>query len=348
MNIGYLSINDPIPPRDMIYLKALRKKGHQIETIIDNNSGFSKIFKITSKLIRMAKKDIIWVGYTSPTLVPVAYLLRREKVFFNAFSSFYESMILSRKVGPVISFKSLKYWLLDFFSFQLANLIATETNNQKKFIAKTFFVSPKKMIRVWTGADDEFFFVEPELKKNDVFTVVFRGGFLPEAGVPILLEAIKKLKNRPDIKFKIIGYGLEENKIKDMIRDYDLKVELITEKQTMDQLRKLIQPCHLSLGQLANHERLKRTIPHKAFEFLAMNLPYLTARTEGILELLEEDKTCFCFKPGDSQDLAEKIIFLKDHPEIVKTVSCNSYSLYRTSLTSDILANNLINSLEKI
>lgn len=348
MKIGYLSINDQIPSRDLIYLKAIEKKGHRLKIITDHSSGLTKIFKIAKELEKTEGQDVVWIGYTSAILVLLVYCLRKEKIFFNAFSSFYEGMILSRKVGRVFSLKSLKYWFLDFISFQLSSLIAVETNHQKDFIAKKFFISKKKFIRVWTGADDEFFFADKNVKKEEKFTVIFRGGFLPEAGVTVFVEAINKLKHRPDIKFRIIGYGLEEEKIRKMIRQYDLEVELITVRKTMDELRQLMQPCHLSLGQLANHDRLKRTIPHKAFETLAINLPYLTARTEGILELLEEDKTCFCFEPGNSDDLVKKILFLKDNPALLNTVRENGYEFYQQNLRSDILTENLINKLNKI
>lgn len=347
MFIGYFNISPSVPNRDLVYLKNFDKMGHEIQYFQDTSKGIVKFIKIARKYLKSTSKfNIIWVGYTAYILVPWIKIVTRKKIVFNASNSLYDGMIISRGVGSRFSYQSIKYWLIDFFSFLFSDIILVETNKQKEYISDKFFVDSKKIMRAWTGADDDTFFKDDSIKKSEVFTVVFRGGFLPESGVDCAVLAAKILKNE-NIKFRIIGWGMMENQIQKIISENNLSnVELFIGKNfPNDELRLMMQSCHLCLGQLSDHPKLQRTIPYKAFESLAMGMPYLTARKEGILELLEEGKTCLCFNPGDPEDLATKILEARDNSESTNKIASNGYDLYTSELRSDILAKNIISKI---
>ena len=104
------------------------------------------------------------------------------------------------------------------------------------------------------------------------------------------------------------------------------------------ELRKKFQECHLSIGWLCNEPRAMRTIEHKTFESLALRLPYLHARTPGILELIEENKTGFYCNSNDAQNLADKILELKNNPALLNEVAENGYRLFNQKLRPKYLA----------
>ena len=131
-----------------------------------------------------------------------------------------------------------------------------------------------------------------------------------------------------------------------MLTGFDSKnVEWISQKLEQNELRRLMQECHLSLGQLSDHERLTRTIPHKAFESIVMKIPYLTARNEAVLELLTENQTCFCSNPADAQDLAYKILWVKNNYQVAQAIAENAYQLYQKKLAPKLLAKNVLNQI---
>ncbi len=347
MLIDYFNINHKIPNRDLIYIKNFQKMGHTVRYFQDESTGLNKFLKIFNKKRHENKPpDILWVGYTAYILVPFIKIFFSGYLVFNASNSIYDGMIISRKVGSQFSFVSIKYWFIDFLSFLFADLILVETDRQKEYISKKFFVNKNKIIRAWTGADDEFFFKDDSIKKDDDFTVVFRGGFLPESGVDCAAQAATFLKEE-NVRFRIIGWGILEEKVKKIISENNLtNVELIIGRDfTEEELRNMMQSCHLALGQLSNHPKLLRTIPYKAFESLAMGMPYLTARKEGILELLEEGKNCLCFSPGDPSDLAQKILWAKSNMVKVGEIAKFGYDLYNSRLKSEILAKDIISEI---
>ena len=101
------------------------------------------------------------------------------------------------------------------------------------------------------------------------------------------------------------------------------------------------------MGQLAKHERLVRTIPHKAFEAAFLGKAYLTGRNQGILEIFEEDKEITCFNPGDPIDLAKKILELFAEPKSLKNLGLNMQVKYNKVASQTHLSEKLLNTIKE-
>jgi glycosyltransferase involved in cell wall biosynthesis len=345
MKIGYVNINSG-NSRDVVTIRGLRENGATVIELTDNTPGWRKFGEIAKK-IKESKNhfDLIIVGYTGGILVPWLWLINKRPVVYNALASFYESMIISRRAGTRFSPAGFKYWLIDWLAFRTAKLILVESQHQKDYLRKTFHISPEKIIIHLTGVDDSSFYFDPAIKKLGRFTVLFRGKFLPEAGVDTVLKAAKLLE-KENIDFRILGHGLLEKNVRQLVDDLKLKnVELITEYLALEKLREKMLECHLSLGQMADHPRLQNTIPHKAFESLAMKLPYLTGRQPAVLEILRENETCLCCQPGDPMDLANKILNLEKEPERLTNLAAKAFDWYQNNLTAKKMGGKLLNQL---
>ncbi|MBI2062856.1 MAG: glycosyltransferase [Candidatus Yanofskybacteria bacterium] len=346
MRFCYINITQDPPSRDAVYLRGLEENDCEILYCNDGSSTFlKKIWQIIKKHGHAKRNyDMLWVGYGAHNLVPLAKLISRKKVVFNALGSLYEGRILSRRQAMPFSPKATWIWLIDFLAFHLSDVSLVETEAQKEWLMKKFFLGNNKLTVALTGVDDNLFFREPEANMSATFTVLFRGGFLPESGIEYAIDAAEILKNEK-IKFRIIGRGQMEKIVKEKLAKFDSKnVEWISQKLEQNELRRLMQECHTSLGQLSDHNRLTRTIPHKAFESLAMKIPYLTARNKAVLELLTENETCFCCRPADARDLADKIIWIKNNYEKAQKIAENAYRLYLRELTPKILARKVLES----
>ena len=345
--IYYFSHTKDTPPRDMVYLEGLVQNGIEIIECKDSSSSWKKFLALYKKYKKIrGGHDLIWVGYSGHTLVPFIKLISNKKIIFNALGSLYEGKVVSRGQKGLLGLKSVYYWLIDFLAFHSASLSLVETNEQKKYLARKFFLPDEKLTRAWTGVEKTKFFYNPTIKKTDIFTVLFRGAFMPESGIEYAVEAANILKNK-NINFRIIGHGIVADKVKNLIEKYQLaNIEWITEKLAAGKLAEKMQECHLSLGQLSDHERLQRTVPFKVFESIAMKIPYLTARNPGILELLKENETCFCANPADPEDLAKKIVELRNNPELIKKVAESAYQLYQKELQPVQLARHLLDIIK--
>lgn len=289
--------------------------------------------------------DFIIVGYDSSVLAIFLRLFSRKKIIYCAVLPIYERIVLSRNLAGRLSWKRPYYWLVDFLAFHLVDLTMMESNHQIDYISKFYFVSKDKFIRSWIGVDENNFFLDPNIQKFSKFTILFRGSLMPEAGAEYVIWAAKILE-KEDINFIMLSGGLLLDKIKKLIENSKLNnLELRSDLLPYEELRTLMQKCHLSLGQLSDHIRLTRTVPHKVYESLAMKLPYLTATSTGILELLKDGETCITCKPADTHSLADKILWVKSNYHEATVVAENGYNFFINELRSATLAKKLLNKL---
>ncbi len=342
MKFLYVSTGDNYPP-DKHLIDGLKENGHDVFELIEKGQNPGKYIRFAKRFRKERRPyDAVMVGFTLPLLVPIVRCLSLKKVIFNAISSQYEANIISRSTNSPWSLAALKWRLIDFLSFHLSSRVLVESNAQINFIHTFFLVPKKKLVRAWMGVDEDVFFRDAAIRKNQKFTVLFRGRFLPESGVLTVIETAKKLESQ-DIQFLIIGHGFMYREVNALMEKLKPKnIEIISERLPEKELRNRMLSCHISLGQLANHPRLLRTLPAKLFESLALGLPYLTGRNAGVLELLRENETCIAVEPDNPNDLAKNILYLRDNPKMLEKVAERGYNLYKEKLTSKKLAEEVI------
>lgn len=346
MKILYISRTRLNYSLNSVYIHGLRQNGVEILRFKMPSGGLGSYLAALS-FVRKNKEDsdCLIMGYDSSILAVFLRMFYRKKMIYCAVLPVYERLIISRKLAGRLSLKRLYYWLIDFLAFHFANLTMMESNHQIDRVSKFYFISKDKFIRSWIGVDEDNFFFNSNIQKFPKFTVMFRGALMPEAGAEYVVRAAKILEQE-DINFIMLSGGLLLDKIKKLIEETGLNnLELRSDLLSYEELREIMQKCHLSLGQLSDHERLRRTVPHKVYESLALKLPYLTAANAGILELLREGETCITCVSADASSLAEKILWAKNNPEELARMAQNGYQLYQDKLRTDILARNL---LEKI
>lgn len=339
----YFGIYRPTWARDRVLLEGLTERGVKIIECVDGSPGWRKLFRLVKKH-RLVKHrcDLVLVGYLSNLVAPLARLVSPKPVVYNACNSLYEGAVLDRRKHSWRSPRRYFIWLIDFFAFHAAHLVLVESAEQQKFIRRQFLVPARKLKILFTGADDAIFSPDPAVKKRDIFTVLFRGWFVPATGVEFVLEAAKLLRDEK-INFLLIGRGPLTARVKKTIAEFGLgQVKLITEFLPEEELRRQMLSCHLALGQFSNHPRLERTIQNKTFESLALGLPYITRNSPSNRELLTDGENCLFTKAADAKDLAAKILLLKNNLELANKIAQNGLALYRQKLTPAAIANRFL------
>ena len=349
MKICYFGIYRPDFGRNKTYIDGLKQNDIEIIECRDTSRGFLKFLKLFWKHRKIRNNyDYLIVGYPGHIVVWLAKLISKRPVIFDALCTLYEGEILSRNLYKYNLF--MKAWVLfiDWLAVKCADLILVESEAQKKYFVDRFNLPDEKVVRIFTGADEEIFFNDLEIKKRAKFTVLFRGRFLPEAGIEYVVQAAKLLEN-DDVDFLIIGGGVVEKEIGLLIQSLKPNnLEWINQYLPTNELREKMLECHVSLGQFENHIRLQRTIPHKAFESLLMGLPYITGKNMAISELLTDRENCLMVSNADPQDLAEKILELKNDKNLIQKIANNGRRLYEEKLSSIKLGRDIILAIKEL
>jgi glycosyltransferase involved in cell wall biosynthesis len=341
--ICYFGIYNPEFSRNRIYIQGLRKNGVQVIECRSVLSSALKILGLWKKhwVIRDSY-DVLVVGYPGHVVVPLARLISRKPVILDALGTLYEAEVLSHNAGWL---KALKTRMIDWLAVRTAHVILVESESQKQYFIEKFG-RRKKYEVVYTGADDSVLDTSKSVAPLKNFTVLFRGSLTPESGMPVILETVEIIeKHYPEeqIRFRIMGRGICENDVHEEIRRRDLKtVELITEKLPWPDLVRKMRECHISLGQFGDNPRLNRTIPHKAFESLALGIPYLSARTPATEEFLVDGENCVMCRVADPLDLAEKILLLKHDVALRAHVAEKGVTLYLENFKPAILGKRIM------
>lgn len=335
----YFGLFDPSFSRNKIYADGLRQNGIEVILCTDSSRGLLKYWRLFKKHRAIKDSyDAMIVGFPGYIVVPFARLIakRGKPVIYDALCSFYETQIISRNAYRGNPFRIPYVRIVDWLSTRSADFILVESEEQKDYFVESLGVRRDKCIVTYTGVD-KIFDVEPAANRYERFTVLFRGRITTEAGAEYVLRAAKILEDK-GIHFLIIGFGwgsAVEEFSSTMESLKPKNVEHIKEQVPLGELIYMMRRCHVSLGQFGKSQRLERTIPHKAYESLAMRLPYITARTAGISEILEDGRDCLMVNPADPEDLARKILELKEGLSLRESLAQNGYNVYRERFVAE-------------
>jgi glycosyltransferase involved in cell wall biosynthesis len=121
-----------------------------------------------------------------------------------------------------------------------------------------------------------------------------------------LVEAMKKVcNNNENVQLFILGHGSLEKSIRNQILENGLGdyVFLISNYQTSEQIR-----WWLNAADFFVLSSLEEGNPTVMFECLGSGLPFIGTRVGGVPEIISSEKYGLLCEPGDSTDLAEKIL----------------------------------------
>lgn len=339
LRVCYMGISSPEFSRNRVYIGALKEQGVQVLECFTQSGGLVKFASLFEKHWSMRNGyDLLVVAYPGHTIVWFARLLSRKPIVFDALCTSWEAETFSHEATI---FRQMRMKFIDWLAVLCATMVLVESEAQKIFFVNRFGGDPEKYQVVYTGVDESIFKFDktPKLSR---FTIVFRGRLTYESGVEYVVRVAKILKGE-NVSFRIIGYGYKLLAVDQLIKELGLKnIEVISEQLSFDELKKKMAECHVSIGQLSDNERLKRTIPHKAFESMALGLPYITARAEGISEILKDGESCVMIPAEDTKALAEAIVFLRDNPEYAESLQKRAADIFEDKLSQRALGEKLV------
>jgi len=237
--------------------------------------------------------QIIVVGSGSQRLAILMRIFGLKRFIFDMGWTLTESYLSNRAKISIL--KITKIYFLDLLSIHLSSKILVESQQQKIYVAKTFFVKMDKLHVSFTGFDDtKYNRIQPvrpvEVVIPEAF-ILFRGKRNAESG----MENIAALTRNPifeDVKFLIAT----NKKLDDL--NWGPNVTFITRRIEDAELAWLFLNCKLSLGQLSNSRRLRNTIPHKVFEACYFGTVNVLIKNSAA-HLLLGDSACVAVELGE-------------------------------------------------
>jgi len=104
---------------------------------------------------------------------------------------------------------------------------------------------------------------------------------------------------------------------------------------------KYIKKADICLGIFGDTQKTQRVIPNKVYEAIAMKKPVITADTPAVRELFTDRKNILFCKTADPEDLAEKILELKNNEDIREKIAKGGYEIFKKYATPIVIGKKL-------
>jgi len=139
---------------------------------------------------------------------------------------------------------------------------------------------------------------------------LYFGRLSHEKGVELLIESFSEIKEQlPDWQLKIVGNGPERNKLENFAKG-EKQIEFLGEKRgNSKELKQIIANANL----IVIPSLWPENFPYSVLESFALSKPVIAAKNGGLTELIKDRQTGLLFKPGNKDDLKEKLIWSNDY-----------------------------------
>jgi glycosyltransferase involved in cell wall biosynthesis len=296
----------------IIYSWEARRKLTELLSHVKPDIAHLHIFQhqISPSILSVLKNQSIPVVYTAhdlKVLCPNYKMLSKKVVCEKCKNHKYINCFLNKcvkesKLGSLVNTIEMyvHHWLQSYEKY--VDVIITPSRFfQQKFIEYGF--SPQKVRYVPNFLDTQKF--KPQYTYKNYF--IFMGRLSEEKGILTLLEAMKFVRKS---KLIIVGIGPLEEQVKREIKNRFLdNVESVGFK-TGAELEEIAQYCQFLVMPSLCYENS----PYSVLEANAYGKPVIGANIGGIPELIDDKKSGLLFKPGDADDLAEKLNFMLENP----------------------------------
>lgn len=194
---------------------------------------------------------------------------------------------------------------------------------------------------------DESILDDPDLN-TDKFKVVYLGSISAFNGLDVLVETAKVLQERniEEVMFLIYGYGNQEERLKKMARDYNLKN--IKFKGALDKkyAMNLLTRGNLNIFTFKNTALLKYGVsPNKLFMYFASEKPVLSM-IKPAYDLVENRK-CGMSVENNPTSVADAVIRMSKLPKEEYRTYCSNARMVAEEYDYSKLINELIRIIER-
>lgn len=285
--------------------------------------------------------DLLYVGFLGHPLMLLGRLLTCKPIVFDAFISVFDTLCLDRRLFRPKSLAGRLALLLDRVSCALADVVMLDTQANAQFFHRTLGIRLDKLRAVFVGCDETLFYPRPSDSTSEAAAsvVLFYGSFLPLHGIDVIVRAAKLLETEPEIRFRLIGRGMEYERIRCLTRELGLKNVEFCPPVPLSQLPDEIAQAMICLGgHFSDKGKARRVIAGKTFQCLAMGRPTIVGDNPANRELLTPNYDAWFCPMADPEALASAILTLVRDPELRSHLGRNARSTFLARASTQVLS----------
>lgn len=213
--------------------------------------------------------------------------------------------------------------LIERMAVGFSDAVICTNNYDKEIVMSRNSIRPEKIFVMYNSPDMNILTIEQSEKEDygleGKFVIIFEGWLLERRGVQTVIEAIEKVRDRIPAAFIILGDGPYLSALKDVVQRKNLTNDVIfkgwVDFKTLSEYLSIADVCIIPF---LDTEVNRRGVPNKLFEYIVHGKPVLSSNLKGIASTFNDKEITF-FEPGNADDLADRILWCYNNPELLKT-----------------------------
>ncbi|MGB1249287.1 MAG: glycosyltransferase family 4 protein [Candidatus Promineifilaceae bacterium] len=313
---------------------------HSVEDRVKQASGawlrpafWKRVLSTYWRLIRshqaLSAYDVMVIGYPGSIDAIIGRILtkfRRKPVVIDHYMSLY---LIAAERGLVAKSPltgKLILWL-EKLGLHLADLLISDTDAYIQYHCETYQLPKDKFRLVPAGADDRLYRPIAPSEPRDTATcrVLYYGTFIPNHGVPTIIEAAALLQTDDTIQFDFYGEGPDEPEARQRAAREGLTNVTFHGWVEKTSLPAIMANADIILGVFGTTPQSLMTVQNKIWEGCAMQKPVLTGWAQTVSEMFRDQEELFFVERANPQALADGIQQLASDPALRAKLSENGY-----------------------
>src|SRR5438128_3936942 len=155
------------------------------------------------------------------------------------------------------------------------------------------------------------------------FVVTYAGALGMANAIQTILRTADRLRDRPGIKFLLVGDGKERPRLQAFAREYRLADVIFTGACRKEEMSEVLSASDACLATLQDTPMLKTTYPNKVFDYMAAGRPTILAIDGVIRRVVETARAGVFVPPGDDGALADAVLALNADRQLAAEMGRN-------------------------
>ena len=316
-------------PRARVLLEGLSELGVPCRDLrVERRQGVARRWRQLYQRLAVSpeRPDWLLVPEFAHKDVPLAWLLARRdglRVAFDPLVSRYDTLVEDWELYPRGGWEAWWNRVVDAWALSHADLVACDTAAHGERFHE-LGAGRTRLVRVPLGAESAYWQQGERLaapaspgRAPGPLRVLYVGGFLPFHGVPVIVEAARRLAAQglaEAIRFRLVGDGVQHERVRSDLAPAPLPGLELVGRRPQEELTAHLAAADVSLGCFADRPKTQLVVPHKVVQALAAGVCVVTAETRAMRESFAAGEHYVGVPPGDAEALARALAALAADP----------------------------------
>jgi glycosyltransferase involved in cell wall biosynthesis len=309
-------------------------------------------WRLLQRYRQVGDYDLLVVGYPGALdifLARVLAWLRGKPLVWDVFMSIYLIAVERHLAGrSALGVKLL--FALEWIALRLPDLLIQDTAEYVAWLSRTYGLKSARFRLVPTGADERLFKseVSSAQMREEGFRVLYYGTFIPNHGVPYIMEAARRLRSESDIHFELVGRGPDREGAQEFARENRLASVTFVDWLNQEALVRRIAAADICLGAFGDTPQSLMTVQNKIYECLAMGKPVVTGDSPAVREALIDRVQIYLVARTDGTAIAQAIADLRANEKLRHCLGVEGEALFLQRYTIASLGERYVRHLREV